>query len=235
MAIRTPRPNANALARLVAPFSTRASNSNDGSFSGWASTGALDSWGTMIAPGAFEASLDEHRGAGTMPALLAQHDWADVAGRILTLEAREFEGASGLWLEAQFELETQLGRELNALIQPKPRPALNGLSVGFEPDWDAAEWIDDVLVFHAVKLWEVSVVTFPANEQARIENARGGLAIQTERDLELALRDAGRSRSEAKLTASRFKPVHAPRDAGMNAALINLRALKTEMGAAFSS
>lgn len=212
----TERPASAALARLVTPFAieTRAVNAAEGTFSGWASTTALDSWGTVLAPGAFDESIAEHARNNTMPALLAQHNWSQVLGRITAIESRVRDSAPGLWMEAEFELETQLGRDYNALIQPKPRPALNGLSVGFEPDWDAIEWVDDVLVFHRAKLWEVSVVTFPANEEARIENARGPLDIRTERDLELLLRDAGRSRSAAKAIASRFKPLTpAPRDA----------------------
>lgn len=212
---QTARPSSEALARLVTPFSveTRSVDAEKGTFSGWASTTALDSWGTILAPGAFDESIAEHKRNNTMPALLAQHNWQAVLGRILDIESRSRGDSAGLWMDAGFELETQLGRDYNALIQPKPRPALNGLSVGFEPDWEAIEWIDDVLVFHRAKLWEVSVVTFPANEEARIENARGPLEVRTERDLELLLRDAGRSRSAAKAIASRFKPHTAPRDA----------------------
>src|SRR5690606_7538262 len=132
----------------------------------------------------------EHARNGTMPAMLAQHRWGDVLGRWRKIERRDLADKQGLWCEGGFELGTQLGREYNALIRPDPLPALNGLSVGFEPDWDAIEWIDDVLVFHKARLWEISVVTFPANEGARIENARGGLEVKTERDLEMLLRDA---------------------------------------------
>lgn len=208
------------LARLVTPFQfeTRAIDTSAGTFSGWASTASLDSYGTILAPGAFDESLAAHARAGTMPAMLAQHRWGDVLGRWRLIERREQNGVQGLFCAGAFELETQLGREYNALIRPDPAPALNGLSVGFEPDWDAVEWVDDVLVFHKAKLWEISVVTFPANEEARIENARVSLDIKTERDLELALRDAGRSRADAKAIASRFRPkIEAPRDAARDA------------------
>jgi HK97 family phage prohead protease len=210
------RPAPHSLARLLTPFAleTRSIDTEAGTFSGWASTATLDSWGTILAPGAFDASLAEHANAGTMPALLWQHRWSEVCGRWRKIEKRERGAALGLWCEGAFELATQRGREANALIKPDPLPALNGLSVGFEPDWDAIEWVDDVLVFHKAKLWEISVVTFPANEEARIENARAALDVKTERDLETLLRDAGRSRSEARAIASRFKPLTpAPRDA----------------------
>lgn len=230
------RPPPQNLARLLTPFAleSRSVDAGAGTFSGWASTTSLDSWGTVLAPGAFRESLAEHAASGSMPALLAQHDWTQIVGRVTALSAREQAGVQGLWMDAAFELETQLGREYNALIQPRPRPALNGLSVGFEPDWDSIEWIDDVLVFHRADLWEISVVTFPANEAARIENARAGLEVKTERDLELTLRDAGRSRSEAKAIASRFRAKPPPRDAVGSTDAITLRALATEMRLAFS-
>ena len=238
--IRTParrddnRPAPSMLARLVTPFhlEARSVDTERGTFSGWASTTALDSYGTIIAPAAFDASLAEHAANGTMPAMLAQHRMSDVLGRWKRIEPREQNATRGLWCEGAFELATQLGREYNALIKPDPTPALNGLSVGFEPDWDAIEWVDDVLVFHRVNLWEISIVTFPANQSARIENARGGLDVKTERDLELALRDAGRSRSEARAIASRFKPKAepAPRDAAHDDGIDTLR----QLAAAFS-
>ncbi len=206
------RPN-QRLSRLIAPFNveTRAIDTVAGTFSGWASTyGDTDSYGTAIAPGAFDESLAEHARNGAMPAMLWQHDWFEVCGRWLKLESR----AEGLWAEGAWELNTQRGREGNALIAANPLPALNGLSIGFEPDWEATEWRGDVLLFKRVKLWEISVVTFPANAGARIENVRAPDGVQTERDLEHTLRDAGYSRSEAARIASRFKPIDRQRDAG---------------------
>ncbi len=211
------RPESALLARLVTPFNleNRSVDTDKGTFSGWASTTAIDSYGTIIAPGAFDESLAEYAANGAMPAMLAQHRWDGVLGRWLKVERRDTADKQGLWCEGGFELGTQLGREYNALIRPDPTPALNGLSVGFEPDWDSIEWVNDVLVFHKAKLWEISIVTFQANKGAFIENARCGLEVKTERDLELYLRDAGRSRSEAKAIASRFKSKAppAPRDA----------------------
>jgi hypothetical protein len=229
-----------AMPRLLTPFSieARADNAADGEFAGWASTDSLDSWGTIIAPGAFDESIANHKRAGTMPALLAQHDWTQIPGRILNIEPRSrAEGGAGLWMSARFELRTELGRDYNYLIEPAPTPALNGLSVGFMPDWDAVEWRDGVLIFLRAHLAEVSVVTFPANTQCHIENSfagldlederalehfmrharQSGLEINTERDLELALRDAGRSRSDARRIASRVKPTitETQRDAGL--------------------
>lgn len=224
--------------RLVTPFEIerRSIDTETGRFSGWASTDAIDTWGTIVAPGAFDESIAEHKRAGTMPALLWQHNWNQVLGRVLDLEPRRKpDNGFGIWMDAKFELATQLGREANALIKPDPLPALNGLSVGFEPDWDQVEWREGVLVFLKAHLAEISVVTFPANPGAHIENSFGGcllddeqsvalfvrhaatrgVSIETERDLELALRDAGRSRSDAKTISSRFKPKAetAPRDA----------------------
>jgi hypothetical protein len=132
----------------------------------------------------------------------------------MLLESRQRDASDGLWMEASLELETQLGREVNALIKPNPRPAINGLSIGFEPDWESSEWIDDVLVFKKVTIWEISVVTFAANPGARIEDALSAEKVNTKRDLEHLLRDAaGLTRKQAVAIASRFEPTTPQRDA----------------------
>lgn len=235
MKFRAPGGADRRLTKLNAPFhlEVREINTDDGTFSGWASTTMVDSYGTVVAAGAYADSLAEHARNGTMPALLYQHDWEKVLGRILKLEPRERDGIQGLWMEGKIELRTQLGKEVNALIQPDPHPAINGLSIGFEPDWDETDYRDGVLIFNKVKIWEVSVCTFQANPGATIEDGLRPDGVKTERDLERLLRDAGHSRSEASAISSRFKPKTepAPREA---AGATDLRAAMEAMRAIFS-
>lgn len=187
--------------RLKARFDVRDTQ-EDGRFSGWASTyNNVDSYETAMAPGCFARTIAEHRAAGTMPALLWQHWWDDIPGRILDLDG---EREQGLWLEGALELATQRGRETHALIQPNPRPALNGLSIGFTVAEGGYDVRGNVIVFKDVDLWEVSLVTFPANETARIETVRAAGDIATIRDLERALREAGFSRTEARQVCANF-------------------------------
>jgi uncharacterized protein len=63
-----------------------------------------------------------------------------------------------------------------------------------------------------VKLYEVSLVTFPANEKATITGVKA--AHDTERDFEHFLRDAGYSREAAKIiTARGYKALSGQREA----------------------
>ena len=62
-----------------------------------------------------------------------------------------------------------------------------------------------------VDLLEISLVTFPANEQARIKDVKSeGITI---RDAERALREAGFSRNDAKLILAKGYKSFLPCDA----------------------
>lgn len=222
------------LHRLNAPLHVREVDVATGKFSGWAMVfGALDDYGTMFDPGCFLKSLAEHKARGSMPALLWQHEWWSVLGRWTLMEERAGGplGTGGLYVEGELELRTQLGKEAAALLDAKPRPALDGISIGFTAS--GYEKKDDVWHYTEVKLWEASLVTFPAQDHARVERAFGADDIQTERDLEDALRESGMfSRSEALAIASRFKPKaeQAPRDAAEDPAS-QLRAIVSDLRA----
>ena len=59
----------------------------------------------------------------------------------------------------------------------------------------------DVFILEQIKLWEVSLVTFPANDEARVQQVKNVLAHgQTPdiRTVERYLRDAGFSKRQAK-------------------------------------
>ena len=66
----------------------------------------------------------------------------------------------------------------------------------------------DVRVLKKVDLWEISLVTFPANEQARVRTVKAMEDLRTIRDMEEYLREAGSlSRSEAKGVIARVRDV----------------------------
>ena len=53
----------------------------DGTIEGYASVfGVVDTWDDIIAAGAFAATIAAHKAAGTMPAMLWQHDSDDPIG-----------------------------------------------------------------------------------------------------------------------------------------------------------
>lgn len=184
-------------------LSIRATGDN-GTLEGYGSVfGVRDTYDDVIASGAFVDSLKEHKAAGTMPAMLWQHDpgepigvWTDMA-----------EDKKGLHVKGQLALSTTRGREAFELLK---MGALNGLSIGFRSVPGTSRYNDDgVRVLTALELWEVSLVTFPANERARITTVKAAdiAAITTIRQAEQALRDAGYSADAAKAFLASVKRI----------------------------
>jgi len=125
-----------------------------------AAYGNRDSYGTVLMPGCFAKSIDEH---DTFP-LLADHK-ADMP--IGGFTARE--DSKGLYIEAEVLLGVQAGKEKWLLLMAK---AISGLSVGFSSIKDEWDEKTGVLRYTECKLWEGSVVTFPANELAGVDSVR---------------------------------------------------------------
>lgn len=198
-------------AALAVPFAVKfADGAPEGSVGGYGAVfGNLDSYGDVIARGAFKASLREHRKSGTMPAMLIQHGgWGTGADDLTPIGVwtAMAEDENGLLVEGRLALDTQRGREAYALLKMEPRPALNGLSIGYE----AKEWslgtkpAEPRRTLKTIDLWEVSLVTFPANPRARIGGVKAADGITTIREFEDFLRDAGGfSHAAAKAIACR--------------------------------
>lgn len=131
----------------------------DGRFAGYASVfDVTDSQRDIMRPGAFRASLK----ARNYPVqLLWQHQWEKPVGVITEL----FEDKHGLYVEGRLLLEVAQAKEAHALLKAG---AVRGLSIGYtvkqarrDPETGARELL-------AVELWEVSLVTMPANEAAQV-------------------------------------------------------------------
>lgn len=177
----------------AAALELRFANADAGEITGVASVfdGPADSFGDVIARGAFAASLARHRAEGTRPAMLWQHAieepigvWTDVreTGRRLEVKGR-------------LNLDTARGREARSLIA---QGALNGLSIGFKTV--KAEPSDSGRRLTEIDLWEVSLVTFPSQKLARVIEAK---SIASARDFEKALRSLGFPRAAASKLAAR--------------------------------
>ena len=164
---------------LDVPFEVKAV-SDDGLFSGYGSVfGVLDSYKEVVAPGAFAESLQ-----GRMPALLWQHR----AGEPIGVYTAVREDAVGLYVEGKLALKTARGAEAYELLKMR---ALSGLSIGFVTREDSYDKIAGVRTLKKVDLWEVSRVTFPANDAARIAAVKSIDALNSLADAEAYLRDAG--------------------------------------------
>lgn len=177
----------------------------NGSFTGHGSVfGVVDSFKETVAPGAFKNSLAAHKEAGTMPALLWQHRAFEPIG--VFTEMREDE--TGLFVRGQLALETQRGKEAHALLR---QGALNGLSVGFAPVKDE-KGEDGITKLTEIDLWEVSLVTFPANDHARVSSVKANKekldGASSFADVEGYLREAyGVSRGDATAIVAKIRQV----------------------------
>lgn len=170
---------------------------DDGTVEGYGSVfGVRDSYDDVIASGAFQASLAAHKKAGTMPAMLWQHD----ADKPIGVWTEMVEDSRGLRIKGQLALETTLGKEAHALLK---MGALNGLSIGFVSKQWAYDRDTDIRTLTEIDLWEVSLVTFPANGSARVTNVKAVDELATPKDAERALRDAGYSKTDATAFVSR--------------------------------
>lgn len=206
MTIRPHRKTEGAFERRNAPESKRGravaleikAVSEDGTFEGYASVfGVVDDWDDVVVAGAFKQSLADHKAAGTMPAMLWQHDSTEPIG--VWLEAAE--DAKGLKVKGQLALATRRGQEAYALLKMK---AIDGLSIGFCTVPGTSTYNDDGVRFVAqVDLWEISLVTFPANKVATVTNVKAAGELAAPKDAERILRDAGFSKAEAKTFVSR--------------------------------
>jgi phage head maturation protease len=118
------------------------------------------------------------------------------------------EDEHGLWVKGSL-LVNGVARAAEAHVLLKAG-ALNGLSIGYNAleRYYRKEGERDVRVLKKVDLWEISLVTFPANEQARVRTVKAMEDLRTIRDVEEYLREAGSlSRSEAKGVIARVRDV----------------------------
>jgi HK97 family phage prohead protease len=146
--------------QLNCPLSLK-SMAEDGFFSGYASVfNVIDSQFDCIAPGAFSKTLREHTyGKGIK--LLWQHHADEPIGAFTTIREDE----NGLYVEGYLLLDVQRGKEAYALLKSG---ALEGLSIGYSAVKYHFDEQRGVRILTEVNLWEISLVTFPANPEAGV-------------------------------------------------------------------
>ena len=189
-------------------------------FSGYGAVfGNVDSYGDVIQPGAFADTLAASHKSGQFPAMLLQHGGWGMGAEDMTpigIWTSLSEDGHGLKVEGKLA-DTPRGREAYALMKMTPRPAIDGLSIGYI----AKEWAqrskpeEPRRTLKKVDLMEVSLVTFPANGKARIASVKSAGGDFDERKFEQVLRDSGLSRKEAQVViAHGFRHLKALSDSG---------------------
>lgn len=189
--------------KMTVPFEI-ASLSDEGIVSGYGSTfgGAADSYGDIIVRGAFTETIAKGGRNGNGIVMLWNHDAKEPIGKWHNIAENE----KGLKMEGKLVMEVARAREAYALAKEK---VVQGLSIGWDfmrdkdgrVEKDAVE-IDErkrTRYLKRVELFEVSLVTFPANTRATITNVKALCEnVSDIRHLEYTLRDAGWSANDAK-------------------------------------
>lgn len=181
--------------RLDIPFEIK-SVSDTGAFTGYGSVfGVKDSYSDIVIKGAFTKSLNAWKEKERLPALLWQHKMDEPIGYYTKM----VEDDNGLYLEGQLLIDDDpLAKRAYAHMKAK---SLSGLSIGYilnDYDYDKEK---SAFILKDIDLWEVSVVTFPANDEARIDNVKSIFEsgdIPPPKEIERVLRDVGLSRTQAK-------------------------------------
>jgi HK97 family phage prohead protease len=145
----------------------------EGRLEGYASLfGRTDASGDEVAKGAFAASLA--RGPGRVK-LLWQHDPSQPIGVWDELH----EDGLGLRASGRLITEVRAGAEALTLLRVG---AIDGLSIGYRTV-RAARLEDGGRRLLEVELWEISLVTFPMLDGARVTSAEAPASAEAFRDL----------------------------------------------------
>lgn len=191
----------------------KAESDSDGKmrFSGYlACFDNVDSSGDVIVKGAFVKTLREHRKNNQFVPVLEQHGaWSMTAGDMTPIGYYESlaEDDKGLYVEGVL-FSTERGKNMHTLLREAPKGAM-GQSIGYRvvkqriADDSERRKRGVVRYLEEIKLYEGSIVTFPANDRARVEDVKAASLFW--RQLEDSFKRYGFSREQAKKAVSLVK------------------------------
>ncbi len=137
-----------------------------GTIAGYASVfDEIDAQSDVVARGAFAKSLLKYKQSKSSPAMLWMHDTAAPIG----VWTRLHEDARGLYVEGQLAIKTQDGADAYELLK---MGAITGLSIGYNTIKSTKDYKTKIRTLTEVELFEVSLVTFPANVFARVHTVK---------------------------------------------------------------
>lgn len=179
-------------------------------FTGYGSVwGRVDSYGDTIIKGAFAESIKARR-----PMMLFGHSPGRVPGKWIAVE----EDDKGLLMTGELTPGHSEAADIEASLR---HASLNGLSIGgYSLDWETQK--DGGRVIRTFDLYEVSIVSMPAEQEARIDTASVKSALddcRTIADLESLLREAaGLSKTAATAVTSKMARILRGEPAGNDSA-----------------
>lgn len=196
---------------LLSDVCLKMADSAAGVFTGYASTfNGIDSYGDRIMPGAYSGIIAGIK-AGTVrpPKMFVNHDsWSAIPpGKWPSLQEDEI----GLFVGGELTPGNMQSDQLKAAMK---HGTIDGLSIGYSlanTDYHTEEVGDTQIrvITNISRLAEISIVTWPADDDARIDlsSVKSALdEINSIKDFEDFLREAGGfSKSLATATASRAK------------------------------
>ena len=141
--------------------------SENGEFEGYISTYYdVDSYGTYFLPGAWDRSIERFNAGEVIPVLWS-HDRTKPIGKCTELRSDD----KGLWAHGKLTMEDPQAKTAYAHMKDE---SVLGLSVGFEMDYDALEYNQELDAYGIADadLMEYSVVVFPANPNAKITQVK---------------------------------------------------------------
>lgn len=174
---------------------------DSGSFAGYASVfGNEDFYGDIVEVGAFSNSIKSLANDKKKLPILWQHDPSQPIGVFEELK----EDDRGLHVKGRLLVdEVRQAKEAYALMKAG---AIDGLSIGYRTNKADLDLDTGIRRLLDVDLKEASIVTFPANEESRIEAVKQKLEggeLPTLSEFEKFLRESGFSKSQATAIASK--------------------------------
>lgn len=171
----------------------------EGSIEGYASVfGGVDSYGDTIEKTAFDNVIK----SGQKPLMFYQHNrWSIPIGVWEEMSVDE----KGLKVKGRLNLELEEAREVYSALK---FGSLNGMSIGFRMKDKDYEYDDEDIchIKNISELLEISIVNFPADKEARIDNVKSeDRDLNDIRDCEHYLRELGISKKMAQKLISVIK------------------------------
>lgn len=175
---------------LDVPFEIK-SLSDDGTFSGYGSVfNVTDRQNDVMRQGAFKEIIRNENGHVVF---LWQHDTKQPIAT-----ARVAEDKHGLHFDGQLILADPQARVAREHMRAK---SVRGVSIGYDV-LDSNLLPSGVRELTSVRLWELSLVTFPALPEAQVQSVKSFMQCTNERELKNLLRERdGLSRSKSSAAA----------------------------------
>jgi HK97 family phage prohead protease len=205
------------LIKVERHFTVTKSLNEEGIFEGYASTfNEEDNHGETVLKGAFKKGLAKYAREKRRVKLLWQHDRHSPIG--VVKEAHEDD--TGLYFRGKLTRGVQKADEAHLLMQDE---AIDSVSIGAYVILADEDRKTFKVKYKELELREISPVTFPALDSARITSVKSLEAVSDLAALEAHLREVGGfSHNEAKLIIAKAKGVTGQREVERTASINNL-------------